>query len=272
MPSVPSNPGDGLRQRRAAELRAEMEAARQQPPAGSAPESSADPDSETPPSPSEEYQGTGPVGQGDYVVKQGDCISSIAKDTGHFWETIWNDPANAELKGSRQDPNVLRPDDHVTIPDLNPKKEPGETEMRHRFVRKGEPLVLRIRVLDNAQPLSNQPYTLETEGGSVTGTTDAEGKLACPIPGNARRGRLLVGTDEDQREYEFLLGELDPVVELTGLQHRLSNLGFDPGGIDGIMGPRTRAAIRQFQAKYGLPISGEPDDQTRGKLREVHGS
>lgn len=215
---------------------------------------------------------TGPVGSGEHVVKQGECISSIGKDTGHFWETIWNDAGNAELRELRKDPNVLLPDDRVSVPPLRRKEEPGNTEMRHRFVRRGEPAVFRVRVLDHDEPRANEPYTMRIDGKVFTGTTDAEGRLQCQIPSNARSGRLTVGAGEDQMEYEFELGHLDPVTELTGVQHRLTHLGFNCEGIDGVLGPRTRDALRRFQAKHALPESGEPDGQTRIKLREVHGS
>ncbi len=44
--------------------------------------------------------------------------------------------------------------------------------------------------------------------------------------------------------------------QVLTLQKRLLALGFDPGGIDGILGGRTRAAIRDYQISKGLPADG----------------
>lgn len=41
--------------------------------------------------------------------------------------------------------------------------------------------------------------------------------------------------------------------DIRALQDRLGALGFDVGRVDGIFGPRTARAIREFQANYGIP-------------------
>ena len=40
------------------------------------------------------------------------------------------------------------------------------------------------------------------------------------------------------------------------IQERLQAGGFDPGGTDGLFGPRTRGAIRRWQAAQGVPATG----------------
>lgn len=53
-------------------------------------------------------------------------------------------------------------------------------------------------------------------------------------------------------------------------QEALQRHGFDVGAIDGILGPRTRAALLAFQQRRGLPPSGGFDAQTLDAL-EVAG-
>lgn len=43
---------------------------------------------------------------------------------------------------------------------------------------------------------------------------------------------------------------------VRALQERLNDIGLDPGPADGIYGPRTAAAIREFQASDGLVPDG----------------
>lgn len=45
---------------------------------------------------------------------------------------------------------------------------------------------------------------------------------------------------------------------VRGIQRRLTALGWDPGPLDGAMGPRTRKAIRDYQRRYGLKAEGRP--------------
>lgn len=49
-------------------------------------------------------------------------------------------------------------------------------------------------------------------------------------------------------------------------QQALKDKGHDPGMIDGKMGPRTRAAVADYQKAEGLRQTGRLDDDTRDKL------
>jgi Putative peptidoglycan binding domain len=49
-------------------------------------------------------------------------------------------------------------------------------------------------------------------------------------------------------------------------QIALRDAGFDPGRIDGVMGSKTRAALREFQASQGLPQTGRLDETTQQQL------
>lgn len=51
------------------------------------------------------------------------------------------------------------------------------------------------------------------------------------------------------------------------IQERLNNLGFNAGGVDGIMGPATRSALRTFQHSVGLIADGHPDNPTLKALK-----
>jgi peptidoglycan hydrolase-like protein with peptidoglycan-binding domain len=44
--------------------------------------------------------------------------------------------------------------------------------------------------------------------------------------------------------------------DIARLQARLNTLGFDGGPADGVIGPRTRDAIRRYQAKKGFMVDG----------------
>jgi hypothetical protein len=211
-----------------------------------------------------------PLGEGEYEVDQGECVASIAFEHGHFWETIWNDPANLDLKNARGNPYVLLPGDRLHIPPLQAKVESGSTEQRHRFKRKGVPEKLHIRILDeNGKPLSGVNYSIEVDGHLTASATDAEGNIVHYIPPNARYGTILL--PKLNREIPLSLGWLDPAMELSGVQARLNNLGYDAGEEDGRWDDSVREAIWQFQQVNNLPVTGELDEMTRSKLTQLYG-
>ncbi|QYK41003.1 MAG: lytic murein transglycosylase [Paracoccaceae bacterium] len=51
------------------------------------------------------------------------------------------------------------------------------------------------------------------------------------------------------------------------LQSRLTAAGFDTEGTDGVIGARTRAAIQGYEARAGLPVTGEPTLDLLNRLR-----
>lgn len=59
-----------------------------------------------------------------------------------------------------------------------------------------------------------------------------------------------------------------PDLSIRAAQIYLTFLGHDPHGIDGIMGRMTRAALNDYQATKGLPLTQFVDDATLAQLRE----
>ena len=57
-------------------------------------------------------------------------------------------------------------------------------------------------------------------------------------------------------------------VRVRELQRRLRGLGYRPGPVDGVLGPRTRAAAAWFAHKHGLRVSGAVDAATVTLLGE----
>jgi hypothetical protein len=208
-----------------------------------------------------------------HTVQQGEHLSRIAFLYGfRDYQTIWNHPENAQLKAKRKTPNILLPGDKLFIPDKVPKVEVRPTGQSHRFQLAGQSLKLRIvlRDFDN-QPIAGTACVLDVEGQSYDLQTDSEGLIEVDIPAGAENGTLRV--PDLELAHAVKIGHLDPVDEDSGWQARLINLGYFAGstGDDSADDLRLHYAIEQFQCDYKLKVTGELDDSTRSKLREVHG-
>lgn len=58
---------------------------------------------------------------------------------------------------------------------------------------------------------------------------------------------------------------------ITEMQKLLASLKIYNGAADGAMGPRTAAAIREFQSMAGMPVDGKPSIELLENLRDVAG-
>lgn len=53
--------------------------------------------------------------------------------------------------------------------------------------------------------------------------------------------------------------EMAAPYSVSDIQQKLNDHGYDAGPVDGVMGRKTRGAIRAYQSDAGLPVTGEPD-------------
>lgn len=103
--------------------------------------------------------------------------------------------------------------------------------------------------------------------GAVTGLTVLEGALI----GTGVGGLTGILTDRSDLDigdpfWKGWFGPSAPQVATSGasghsprvaeMQSNLARLGYDPGPVDGLFGPRTSAAIREFQQDHGLTPDG----------------
>ena len=56
---------------------------------------------------------------------------------------------------------------------------------------------------------------------------------------------------------------------VKSLQENLETLGFNPGPIDGIFGPKTEAAVRGFQGSVKIQVDGIVGPETTGALKHA---
>jgi len=211
-----------------------------------------------------------------HVVEQGECLSSLADQ--HklaSWRTIYDHPENASFREEHPNPNVIYPGDQVYIPDLKLAQIDKPTDKQHQFVLKRDKTFLRIVVADEeGKPYRQSDYLLTIDDDSYQGKTDGQGMLEQEIGPQADSGVLTVwfpGAPRRHCVWNLSIGHLDPINRISGIQARLNNLGYNSGPVDGIRGPITTAAVKEFQTKHKLAVDGIPGPKTQGKLKEVYG-
>ena len=94
--------------------------------------------------------------------------------------------------------------------------------------------------------------------GAVTGLSLVEGALI----GAAAGGVIGAVTDEETVNLgDPIWAEDDQPASSTAVsrvQSGLARRGYDPGPADGVMGPQTETAIRDYQRDHGLLVDGRP--------------
>ena len=205
-----------------------------------------------------------------YEVEEGDGIEKIAYENGLAWETVWHHPENTQLRDLRKRPNILMPGDIVYVPDRERGQVSRPTDQTHKFVRKGVPASMNLRLMRNGKPRRNLPYVLNVDGQSIPGKTDADGWIRVTLPPNAEQATLLLNGGQEQRTVR--IGAVDPIDTIQGAQRRLLNLGLYDGAVDGVLEGKTVAALRTFQRSRSLAVTGKLDPATQAALQRAHAS
>src|SRR5687767_1751624 len=78
--------------------------------------------------------------------------------------------------------------------------------------------------------------------------------VAAAIVGGAMLATSAMGAQAEDREHVKIV------------QQALKDRGHDPGAVDGEIGPKTKAALRDYQQKEGLKATGTADADTLARL------
>lgn len=237
-----------------------------------------------------------------HTISEGEDLPSIALQYKTSADKIWNDPKNVAIRQQKaedwrknlgsvpESPYVLEPGDTLWIPPYEPKKVAIATDQRHTFKRKGLRAKVTLYLQKDGKPRAGKKYAMKVEKETFSGVTGGDGKIEHWVPADAVTGFLQVEPDKlepddlknplvqlmlkqggpPKEEYELHLGHIDPVTTDRGLCARLYNLGFlDSDDADA---DELEDALREFQEKFGIRVTGQPSAKTFAKLVELHRS
>jgi peptidoglycan hydrolase-like protein with peptidoglycan-binding domain len=94
--------------------------------------------------------------------------------------------------------------------------------------------------------------------GAVTGLSVLEGAVIGAAAGGLLGG--LTSADTINLGDPIWADKEQPANQsaVTRVQAGLTQLGYDPGPIDGVMGPKTKLAIERYQRDHNLVVDGRP--------------
>ena len=213
-----------------------------------------------------------------HTVAQGETLTRIARQYKFSSAmALYNHPANAEFRQLRSNPDLIYPGDKIVIPDIEPKVISIATGKQHVFCLPRESEMFRVKIQNRrGRAWQGKKVVLNLAGQQLETSIGADGLIELELPnGDESEGTLDVfmdaTSDQPTHRFELQLGHLDPVETLSGVQARCNLLGFDCGVADGVMGAKTRAGVKAFQAANGLDADGIPGPKTQAKLKEIYG-
>ncbi len=212
-----------------------------------------------------------------YVIRQGDYLTKLAHTKGFDAEAIWNDAKNEDLKNKRKDPQQLQPGDILYISDGSTPKLPVTVGSSNDYVARIPKVPVLLRLQIGGEILEKEPFIILGVGPKpIEGATDEHGYLKTEVGVNVRE--IEVRLPARDRTLRVRVGNMDPLNELSGLQKRLTHLGFYQPSYAGTENyeacdpKQIMAALAAFQSAQKLPATGKLDEDTAKALVAAHGS
>jgi hyperosmotically inducible protein len=113
---------------------------------------------------------------------------------------------------------------------------------------------------------------VRTDGGAVILTGAVPSIGASARASELARGVPGVRAVKNELTYDAAMRDRSGVTptrsqsQVMAMQQALKERGFEPGPIDGVMGPRTASALKEYQKAENLKMTGRMDRDTAAKL------
>jgi peptidoglycan hydrolase-like protein with peptidoglycan-binding domain len=127
--------------------------------------------------------------------------------------------------------------------------------------------------------LAAGPALAQTSSGTsgTTGATGSTGTTGSTDTGKSTPGSTSTDKSDIKSDMKDMKHKAGHMMggrhhdEVMAAQQALKDKGTDPGPIDGRMGPKTKAALKDFQKAQGLKETGRLDRETKAKLGLAEG-
>ena len=130
-------------------------------------------------------------------------------------------------------------------------------------IRRGA--ICKLQIFDhNGKPIANTKYELCLDGVRISATTDGQGWI---------KEFDSIGIQDCSLQiagYTYLISfKNEHTEDIVYWQSLLNALGFNAGPLDGIKGRQMTQAIRSFQRQTGLNVTGNINEETKKKMKEI---
>jgi len=212
-----------------------------------------------------------------YVIRQGDYLSKLGPARGFNPETAWADPKNDPIRKKRTSMNMLQPGDVVWLPDEPRPRLPVAGGSTNAYTARIPKVTVKLKLQVGGVALAKEPYVIRGVGPEpIDGATDENGFLSAKVKVHVRE--FEVELTKRKRSLRVRVGDMDPINELTGVQKRLTHLGFylptktGTENFEALDARQIVSAIRAFQSSKGIKVTGKMDDETSKALVAASGS